>query len=133
MQNITISIDDTSIIEIIITVFKLIMIFIDFRKTFRNIYVPKSLRVAVYNASMRFVTWVEKESNSKKVDNRNMKNWIMNEDGVDQTLRSHLIYKKIVKLLRKQGYSELNVMGEESYENWVREYDSSPKWEEKEV
>lgn len=96
-----------------------------------NNNISKTTRILIDSITEVFLSWVKVESKSQKVDNNNIQIWISENGGGILTGRSYLIYKKLIKQLKKQGFSHLRVMEKELYEKWVFKYDSSPKWERK--
>lgn len=97
-----------------------------------NNSISKTTRILIDSIAEIFLDWVKVESKSEAVDNENMKIWISENGGGILTGRSYLVYKKLIKRLIKQGYSDLKIMEKEVYDNWVTKYDSSPKWARKE-
>src|SRR5690606_8359757 len=81
-------------------------------KVFNN-SISKTTRILIDSIAEVFLDWVKVESKSEKVDNDNVKIWISEKGGGVLTGRSYLVYKKLMKRLRKQGYSDLKIMEKE--------------------
>lgn len=93
-----------------------------------NNSISRTTRILIDSIAEIFLNWVRTESKSENVDNKNMEIWISEKGGGILTGHSYLVYKRLLKRLRKQGYSDLKIMEKELYNNWVNKYDSSPKW-----
>lgn len=93
-----------------------------------NNSISKTTKILIDSIAGIFLNWVKIESKSENVDNKNMEIWISEKGGGVLTGRSYLVYKKLLKRLRKQGHSDLKTMDKELYNNWVANYDSCPKW-----
>jgi hypothetical protein len=93
-----------------------------------NNTISKTTKITVNVAVELFLDWVKVCSKSEIVNDENVRIWISENGGSLSTGRSYLVFKKFIKELNRQGYKNIRLQEEHSYNLWVNKYEAIPKW-----
>ena len=88
----------------------------------------KTSKILIKSAVEFYLNWVKVRSQEQQVSNESIKNWVSENDGGVHLGRSYFVFKKFLKELKKQGYKQLIKPDELTFNNWINNADSMPKW-----
>ncbi len=93
-----------------------------------NNSISKTTRILVQSTVELYLDWVKVRSKEQVVNNETIRIWISESGGSIITARSYLVFKKFIKELKKQGYNDILLPEENTYNIWVTKYDGGTKW-----